>query len=607
MGAYPFSTELEPGPGAGGWSVLLVGLHHRLHARFGVLPGAGWRRRAQLARWLGLMEGLGWALHPYLCGPPGRAVAGRRFAPARVLSPSTHDAMLGTPGCFPTTVSEAPRAQWRWIEARLDQRDGGCRHAQPVLLTRASAGGLGPDVALEVALPPWRGGPWAAGEGRRCRFRICWADLWLFADADDLSPMGNAVLALKVEPLALLEADVQRPCTVGTLAELNRALRDLVIDATGTAWVRPAGSDAPCFNLWERLLADWLGAEPDLDGGPRLLLASRPGATAKHPANLLLLRTADALLADQHSEYARVLTAARIPPPDGDSGWDQPLGTPLDDPADGGPREHAIAAPWVLMQARASGYPTLGDGLLYELASTTSEGAAVGLAEDRFWCVSPEYLRAVLARSGVEIWADWKGLALRDCCAFLAWAPMMPILHQAEERYYPLYLHTYYAQLRLHHFSERIVERELTDLPRARAIRHAFMQFRNQFWFREAATRFQGIDVGNAMHAGMGLDDLYASVDAEVEQVGGYVDEKANAGRQRLIALILFLFWPLGLLLEASEDELETYIDQLALWELALHGVALIGATIMAYALLAGTVGRQLVRAGDWLRRRGVV
>jgi hypothetical protein len=49
MGGYPFSTELEAGREGAGWTVLLVGLRHRVHARFGMWPGAVLRRRAHQA------------------------------------------------------------------------------------------------------------------------------------------------------------------------------------------------------------------------------------------------------------------------------------------------------------------------------------------------------------------------------------------------------------------------------------------------------------------------------------------------------------------------------------------------------------------------------
>lgn len=647
---YPFKTELSPcadqrppcAPDLGGWSILLVNLRHRAFPAAMLSPRRRRRIRTHVARWHEEITHYGWTLHPYLHGGRPPWLTTRCFSPAQALSPSTHDALFGPAASFEPERCQSAATERAAIGARLDPAQPQCPHRQPVLLTRRQdAGPLSLDGQLEVCDREgdgWRG---------RWRFRIAWADLWLFPDGHDLPeltqgfqrvarsrhPLANALLAFKVEPLVVVgRSGDEQGFRVGDLAGLNRRLRDLDLSDRNGALVRRAGSQAAPGNLWQAVLRDWLGVE--LDEDERLLLASED--RHRRPGNLLRLMPGDVVFGDRYSDYARVLTAARIPPPDqpasagpmeSDSpvtpagaesadvvggcerGWNIPeVEPPLNagriaaEQAEGrwSPEQTAI------VQARAAGYATLGDALLYELASTTDAGGALGLDGQRGWCISTEYLRNLFAESGIDIWADWKGLALRDCCAFLAWHPSMPIIAQAEARYYPLYLHSYYTQLRLHDFSEAIIERELTDLRRARAIRHAFMQFRNQFWFREPTTRFQGIEVADAMRAGMGLDALFESVASEVEVVGGYVDEKANAGRQQLIALLVLLLWPIGLLLDLSKDEIEEFAESLGPWQLGGLSVGLVGASAMLYALLAERVGRWLTRVGDWLRRRGL-
>jgi hypothetical protein len=610
-------------------------------------------------------RGLGWSLHPYLRQPYGVYTGTRYFAPRLALSPSTHEALFGPPESFPLVDIDGLEDELAAVCRRLDTRDGDYPNEQPLLLTRRMGGQAGQGSILDGRLETCVALRDTVGriQGYRAGpvFRLDWADLWLFPDAYGLTHLGNAMLALKVVPLAgpgpAGGGDDKRTCRVGDLAELARALRDLDLGPRGSALVRPAGSDEAPRTLWQVIGKDWLGVGLDLGArvagpaGPvtgtlpawlarRLKplgrhsrrLARRCGLTAARP-NLLSLQTGDPWFADRYSPYAKVLTAAMIATPGGgetgagqaDAGlaWDLPLSTPAPSPtrvaaaqsADRWSEEQSAA-----VQACAVGYPSLGDVLLYELASTSAEGSALGLVPrprdgkpagvkparpSRAWCVDIEYLRKVFDCSAIEIWADWKGLALRDTCAFLAWSAEMPIVRQAEERYYPLYLHTYYTQLRLHDFSEGIIEHELADLRRARVLNHAFMQFRNQYWLREPAANFQGMAVADALREGMGLNGLYESVAAEVERVGSYVDQRANAGRQQLIALLIFFMWPLGFLWDARAEWLKHWVETLSAAQVLAASVAFVVSTVVLYLLFAERIARWIMRLGDWLLRRG--
>jgi hypothetical protein len=316
------------------------------------------------------------------------------------------------------------------------------------------------------------------------------------------------------------------------LAVLNRLLRDLDQSERGGAWLRETDGAGKRLNFWAVAVRDWLGVT--LGPGGREVAPLEAGGTAVQ--NILRLNPGDRIWADHHSDYVKTLTVARIASPAQGLGWGCPQVQPPLSPARTA-REQADGV-WsseqsARLQVDALGYPGLGDVLLYELASTSSEGSALGLDGTRGYQISMDYLRGLFAKSGIEIWEHWRGLALRDSCAFLAWHPDMPVLYLAEQRYYALYLHTYYSQLRLHDFSEGIVEHELTDLEHARVIRHAFMQFRNQFWFRETAIGFQGIAVADAMRAGIGLDSLYTSVSSEIHEVGATWTRRPAPGASR--------------------------------------------------------------------------
>lgn len=659
---YPFATELVPAPGSaeGGWCILLASLHHRVYprgmARLGTLR-RGWLR-ARMGDYLSLARGLGWSLHPYLRQPYGAYTRTRDFAPRLALSPSTHEALFGPPQSFPPGVIDTPEDELAAVCRRLDARDGDFPNEQPLLLTRRMGSQAGQGSILDGRLETCLALRDAEGRVQGYRagpvFRLDWADLWLFPDAHGLTHLGNATLALKVVPLAGPSPaggeDDRRACRVGDLAELARVLRDLDLGPRGSALVRPAGSDEVPRALWQVIGKDWLGVEFDIGAcvaGPvaetlppwlaRLLKSlgghsPRRGLTAAR-SNLLLLQAGDRGFADRYNAYAKVLMAAMIATPGGGEtgtgqaevglAWDLPLSNPAPSPlrvaveqtADRWSAEQSTA-----VQARAVGYPSLGDVLLYELASTSAEGSALGLVPrprggkpvvveparpSRAWCVDIEYLRKVFDRSAIEVWADWKGLALRDTCAFLAWNTEMPIVRQAEERYYPLYLHAYYTQLRLHDFSEGIIEHELADLRRARVLNHAFMQFRNQYWLREPAANFQGIAVADSLREGMGLNGLYESVAAEVERVGSYVDQRANAGRQQLIALLIFFMWPLGFLWDARAEWLKQWVQTLSAAQVLAGSIAFVVSTVVLYLLFAERIARWMTRLGDWLLQRG--
>ncbi len=599
---YPISTRLRgTQAGAGGWGILVVNLSQRVYPSQGWLEMTrGWRLRRQLVRWRRVSERFGWSLHPYLLGRSGEEDTGRRFNPGAALCPSTHDALLGE--------SFGPDTPARLMRRRIDRFDAGCPHSEPLLmaLERRADNWLGTDLELLIS-----GGP-----RRRIRFRITWADLWLFPDQQGVSGPGNALLALKVEPVQVESTRGPRACRVGDLADLLRCLRIVgaraegphVIEVPEVSTTAPVVGDAWAF--WPELLSRWLGVELDARdcvaqdsarmSWERLLAWLRRSSRV----NALLLGPGEKVWADRYTSYAKCLAAARIDPPDaaGETAW----GCPLTEPALGPDRvaQERADGLWsteqsAWAQASAEDVPTHGDVLLYELAALLSEGGVLGGRNQGRDQVNLDYVRSVMAGSGIEIWEHWRGLALRDCCAFLAWHPRVPILLQAEARYYPLYLHAYYLQIRLHDFSEAIIQHELNDLAQARRIQQVFMEFRNQFWFREPATGFQGVAVAEAMHAGMGLAALYDSVATEIAEVGDYVDRKAAAGRQQIITTVLLLFFPVTFLWDLSlKDWTSERLAGVSAVDLALS----LAWTLLVVGLILRLFGKRLRRFWNRLR-----
>ena len=596
---YPFPTELAPdvrGWDGGGYSILLLSLRHRVHLRQSPVLGIGYGRRvlARQREWCQTIARFGWELHPILRGVHGASHRTRLFAPSLVLCKSAQDALLGS-----SRLGDAEEnAAESLIRKRLDATDRDCAREEPVLLTLE-----GDDVPLYRRQLQVSAG--AVGKAPHLGFQIDWADLWLFPDGHAMNSHSNAVLACRVTPIEVEEADGRtRAYRIGDLAVLNRLLRDLDLGDTGNARLRQGDDSGGKPYLWKEILRHWLGIEPRLD---RRQVFVDSGAATRGDKNLLRLEPGDPIWADRHSDYVKVLTAARIETPSAQSGWGCPQVEPELSPARvASERSKGAWSPeqsaWV--HADAAGCPSLGDALLYELASTTSEGASLGLDGSCGYQVSADYLRGLYAQSSIEIWEYWRGLALRDTCAFLAWHQEMPILRQAEERYYPLYLHTYYCQLRLHDLSEDIIEHELTDVQRAREIRRSFMQFRNQFWFQETAIGFQGIAVADAMRSGMGLEGLYNSVSSEIEEVGRYVDEQSSAARQQLVTLAVAMIYPVAFLWNLYKEPVEAQLKSIHQgWTLGVTVLGVLALTVF-YLRFGQRITRRLGRLAAWVRSK---
>lgn len=567
---YPFPTELrthtEPqGKAAvGGYSIFLTAVKHRVQLQ-------------AFTDWWQVVGHRGWRLHEYLTYPKhaGGSEWRRRFQAEMALSPGAADTLFGE--TFPSRVIETDAvAQQALAKRRLDPHDAECRRCETLLLT------LVPGRAEQwLGVPLQVRDPWAPIS---FRFRIEWVDVWLM-------PGERGLLAFKVALEEVGIKDQGYPPRVGDLGHLNRLLRYIprAPDA-GLKVCRADASQEGASLLWQDIIAQrWFGL-----GGQGDLLWLAPGADP---------------WADRYTDYAKVLTVAHIAPIESGIAewlWNCPQTEPPLAPPEAW--ETFARAGWspvhsAYQRGAIAGYPSLGDVLLYELASGSSEGAALGRNGQRGWQVSMDYLRALFKTSGISIWEYWQGLCLRDTCAFLAYDDSMPIREQAESRYYPLYAHTYFSQCRLHELSEDIIDHDLRDVPNARRIRDTFTAFRNQYWFREVAMGFQGIEVARRIRLGMDLDALYESVASEVAEVGEFVDNKISAGRQALLGLLVVLFYPLTLLWGIFKDDVVKWVSGLSPgWTaLAVLCLLLLVAVALGFAAKLGVLAQRL---SDWMWRR---
>jgi len=445
----------------------------------------------------------GWQLHDYL--QPHKNCQ-RDFAPQAVFLPHTHESLFGKIRQEPNSHIEPQSAI---IKERLNPNSHQSPYPENLLLSKVTDAAAG--IGCQLALPE--------NERTRFIFTIAWVDLWLFNDC-------SAILAFKTKLLKIKRDNVfQSPC----LDDLNRFNRRLRYPG-GSLGNPPdlldyVDSPASPIHLWAGLIhAKWLG------------FANK---------NVLML---EQLELDDYSRYSKLFTVAQIPnikPGKDEFQWNRPVMHP--DLTSGADYNQMVEGEWsaayeVYQRALLAGAVNVRDMLLFELATTSGEGKS--WAGERQWQYDLTYVNRLFAENSIKIWGYWQGLALRDVCGFLSYDDSMPLMQQAESRYYPLYIYTYHQHIRLNHFSQEIIDYELGDCVKARQILEAFHAFHNQYWFSEVTVDHQGIEIVAKMKQGLGIERKYIIVNNEIKEISTFIERKMQAGRQTFLAFLILAFYP---------------------------------------------------------------
>jgi len=374
-----------------------------------------------------------------------------------------------------------------FIESRLDSAKGTKHAAETVILRKV----VGKDYFYKDK-----------GQNKH-EFTLQWLDLWLFAD-------GTAIISFKAE----LKGDKN----ISSLALFHRHLRDsqsAMISLCGE------GNETASVSLWNELILQ------------DALQCGRCMGLEKNKIGALF---------DPYQRNAKVLMAAQFTNALKDEhslAW----GRPLMDPPIMLNSEHVnrvAKGEWDttlagLQGSIVSGYATVRDMVLFELATVSDEGASLGWNGRKDYQYSTEYVRQMIDGQLVEVWEHWNALMLRDSCVMLSFDPSMPLVvnkkhpeqtGQAEDRYYPLYILTYHLRYSLDRMSEELIDANLSDAMKSKALREKFIRFRNQYWFHEVTTDFLGREVYEKMKLGIGVDNAYESVKDEVDTVNAYIREK---------------------------------------------------------------------------------
>ena len=543
---YPSSTELKQQ-----YSIVCIAFKHSVSLS---------QKDFVFDKWIKTLLEYNWRVHDFLLGtgkrsgndekdPETNEIIYSSFKPHSIFNPNSQEMTFGFRGTI--LPSSSTKKTEEIIKRQLDpkQNVSGSKstyYADNLLLTLKHS----KDNFLQKNLI-------YQFKNTKITFEIEWADAWFFNDL-------TGILSFKAKIINVHENNVFRPHTITDMSILNRRLRNLMEkdkkkDEEKVIVTEDSDNQDRKW-LWEDIIFDqWLGAKTKDSIN---ILGSKNASMNTDQIDLFKKHHIDTF-----TRNAKIITMGHIPNLDGGQKdnpkirerieflWNAPVTDPPVDFSEytesifSGKRPEIFGA---YHFATMEGYPTKGDFLLYDLASTGNEGDAMGEG-DRTWQVSPEYLRYLLAEQGIEIWEYWRGMVLHDTMAFLSYQENMPIVHQAESYYYPLYVYFYHVQFKLNCFSSEIIDQELNDVLQSRDIKDRFNKFRNQYWFTDVTVDFQGIEIARKIKTGLQINNLFETVSSEIGEISDYVDDKMDKGKQSFITFMVLALYPLFVIFDLIE------------------------------------------------------
>ena len=533
-----------------------------------------------LVPWKKKIDDLGWRPHDFLRGSGPRSGIEEEsekgvtpFLPQIIFTPNAQEMTFGFSGTQPNKLDDEV------FKNRLNPNKGiinktNKHHIDNIILSLdpSPANYLKKYISIKTSKDSF------------ITFTIEWADTWFFNDE-------TGILSFKAKISSVTDSGTSRSPLLGDINTLNRLLRDTSNSGPNIYCNDEQTSE---ISFWDNLVFQlWLGSNKTYKGNLFSPDKKSDDFRREH--------------IDANTRYAKLLTMSRLPnlaAGEAEFLWNAPVTDPA---VDFQPYyQHAEKKQWhetfsAYHFATMENYPTRGDYLLYDLATCGDTGDAGGFTGKRGWQVSPEYLRSLLQDNSIEIWEYWRGIALHDTLAFLAYDESMPIDWQAEAYYYPLHTYLYHIQFRLNCFSEEIIDEELSDVLQAREIKNRFYIFRNQYWFRDITVDFQGVEITDKLKTGLEIDTLYEMVESEIADVSEFIDEKINKGKQSLLAFLLLAFYPITYIFEMSGigetlTDLGSF-DPILSISVMLVVILLLGLLVLRFMSL---VSKNLLRLYGW-------
>ena len=384
--------------------------------------------------------------------------------------------------------------------------------------------------------------------------RIEWVDLWLFPD-------GLGTLSFKVlleDESSGIDTTYKNIHHIDRIATLVRTLRDY---NAKTVVARAASQNQVSVKpntlegltdlenknyelFWPSLFNDLLGFGSGNHGHSNLLMTH---LLFDYPYYSESKKEADPLdYMDKYSRYCKVLIAAQTCNLKNDEMSRLEWGGPLNDLSHDLKKISNGSVPDKILcqSALIAGYATPKDIIPFELATVGDHGNAVGWKDNPGWAYNREYIRSLLDENLVQVWEHWSALALRDTLAFVSYSEEVPIMGQAESRYYSLYVCAYHLRYQLDKLSDEIVDYEMSDARRGRAIKNSFQVFRNHYWFQEVTKDFVGVEVFERMKIGMRINECYDAVSNEVNEVTQHLQQKWERSIKNWGVILAVFIWP---------------------------------------------------------------
>ena len=497
------------------YSILMIAFDHQVNRS----TLGNKKRRNEYAK---LLHNQNWQVHDYLqsCEQPDKRKGVLRFQPDKIMTPHAHEVffgeslLVGDENSVNDTVG--------FIEDRLNPDIGTV--------------GLSESLMFSLSKSDWMNTPLVADDSRnQFEFEIKWADLFLYND-------GTGLLAIKVHSIADENG-------ISDLSLMNRVLRDFKNDFVKVS--KKEGSNSDKKNFWgDVVLHDWLGFGQTMVD--QSFMSKLLGNDEDISGLLLVPAGAPSNIFDRFQRYCKVMVTAQMPDlSEGEVGMQ--WGRPIADPPVYFTEKHYQAlhsGEWnstlaAAQKAIGAGYATVRDLVMFELAVVSAEQTSTGWKGGRGWQYGAEYIRKVVDNNFVEIWEYWAAIALRDTCVFVSYDKSMPIIWQAESFYYPLYALAYHNHYKLDCMSRSIIDYDMADALNGRKVRDEFQRFRNQYWFQDVTTDFQGVEVYNQMKHGMGMNEQYETVSAEIADVSDHLQEKWDRGTRSFFTVLAIMLAPL--------------------------------------------------------------
>jgi len=475
----------------------------------------------------GLEQGK-WKVHSGIKSQKGN----RSFKPDDIITESVGQVLLGS------TVEGDPSLE-DFVKNRLNP-DGDSQYSEPLLFTSSHDEWLSNRTKftdIQEKKP--------RGEYKKVDvpdFRIEWIDLWLFPD-------GSGMFSFKVlldDESTGKEANHHNVHHITRITTLIRTLRD---HEAGTKVIRTNAETEESHNesegqFWPSLFKELLGFDSKENGGHSHLLMSH--LLFKYRCYTEGTKVNPLDYTDQYSRYCKVLVAAQVQGLSGDKDFRLKWNKPINDLSHDLEKikEGCGVDKNLYQSALIAGYATPKDMVPFELATVSNHGSSVGWKDDPGWEYNREYIRVLLDENLIEVWENWSALALRDTLVYVSYSPKVPIMDQAESRYYPLYIYTYHLRYQLDKLSDEIVDYGMSDVRNGIRILDNFQQFRNHYWFQEATRDFVGVEVFSRMKIGMMANDLYDAVSSEVAEVSQHLQQRWERSIKRWGMLLVIFTWP---------------------------------------------------------------